>query len=216
LRSGSSRSRPGGSRASGGAPGDPGSEATELVPGFAPENDLERALIADPELIEGLAWGRPRAGHPEGSVGAHVADLLATIDRWGETGQRRSELRFLALVHDSLKFRVQNWLPKIGPNHHAMRARRFAERYTDDERLLATIEHHDRPYALWRKLRRTGRVDEDRLRRMIDSIPDPALFARFVKLDGSTEGKNPEPIAWLEEELRRRGKLAPPGRRGPK
>ena len=62
----------------------------ELVPGFEPENELERTLIADPELQEGLAWGRPRRGHPEGSVGAHVADLLQTVDRWGETGSAAS------------------------------------------------------------------------------------------------------------------------------
>jgi hypothetical protein len=140
-------------------------------------------------------------------VGAHVADLLETIERWGETGDRRAELRLLALIHDSMKYRVRDWLPKVGPNHHAMRARRFAERYTDDERLLATIEHHDRPYALWRKLQRTGRTDEEALDRMTDGIPDADLFARFVELDGSTEGKNPEPIAWLEQELRRRGAL---------
>jgi hypothetical protein len=173
-----------------------------------PESELERALIADPELREGLEWGKPRSGHPEGSVGAHVAELLQTIDRWGETGERRAELRFLALIHDSMKYRVREWLPKVGANHHAMRARRFAERYTDDERLLATIEHHDRPYALWRKLRRTGRTDEERLRRMIEDIPDADLFARFVELDGSTEGKNPEPIAWLEQQLRSGGARA--------
>jgi hypothetical protein len=180
------------------------SPAHELVPGFVPENDLERALLADPELQEGLAWGKPRSGHPEGSVGAHAAELLETIDRWGESGERRAELRFLALVHDSLKYRVHDWLPKIGENHHAMRARRFAERYTTDERLLATIEHHDRPYALWRKLRRTGRVDERRLDTMLESIPDRDLFVRFVELDGSSEGKRSEPVEWLKEELRRR------------
>jgi hypothetical protein len=175
-----------------------------LVPGFEPESELERALIADPELREGLAWGKPRSGHPEGSVAAHVADLLATVDRWGESGERRAELRFLALVHDSMKYRVRAWLPKFGENHHAMRARRFAERYTPDERLLATIEQHDRPYALWRKLRRTGRLDERGLERMLERIPDRDLFVRFVELDGSTAGKNSEPIGWLERELERR------------
>jgi hypothetical protein len=169
-----------------------------------PENDLERGLIADPELREGLAWGKPRSGHPEGTVGAHVADLLEIVDRWGEAGERRAELRFLALVHDSMKYRVRDWLPKLGENHHAMRARRFAERYTADERLLATIEHHDRPYALWRKLRRTGRVDERRLVTMLESIPDRDLFVRFVELDGSSEGKRSEPLEWLKKELRRR------------
>jgi hypothetical protein len=180
------------------------SREEELVPGFAPENELERTLISDPELREGLAWGKPRSGHPEGSVGAHVADLLETIDRWGETGERRAELRFLAIVHDAMKYRVREWLPKVGENHHAIRARRFAERYSTDERLLATIEQHDRPYALWRKLQRTGRLDELGLERMLRRIPDRDLFVRFVELDGSTEGKKPEPVAWLERELSKR------------
>ena len=180
------------------------SRVEELVPGFAPENELERRLIADPELRAGLTWGKPRSGHPEGSVGAHVSDLLETVDRWGETGRRRAELRFLALVHDSMKYRVREWLPKVGENHHAMRARRFAERYTSDERLLATIEQHDRPYSLWRKMRRTGRVDERGMERMLERIPDRDLFVRFLELDGSTEGKNPQPVGWLKEELGRR------------
>ena len=179
--------------------------AASLVPGFEPETELERRLIADPDLRAGLAWGRPRRGHPEGSVGAHVADLLATIERWGETGARRAELRILALVHDAMKYRVRDWLPKTGANHHAMRARRFAERYLDDERLLAAIEQHDRPYSLWRKLQRTGRPDKKGFESMLEQVPDLDLFVRFVELDGSTEGKNPEPIEWLHQELARRG-----------
>jgi hypothetical protein len=170
-----------------------------------PETDLERAVTADPVLQEGLAWGKPRRGHPEGTVGAHVADLLETIDRWGETGKRREELRFLSLVHDALKYRVKNLLPRTGENHHAMRARRFAERYTDDERLLATIEQHDRPYNIWRKTRAKGRQDDHALNAMIDRIPDLDLFVRFVELDGSTEGKSHEPVRWLKAELARRG-----------
>ena len=175
------------------------------VPGFTAETDLERAVTADPELQEGLAWGKPRRGHPEGTVGAHVADLLETIERWGETGQRREELRFLALVHDALKYEVKNWLPRSGENHHAMRARRFAERYTDDERLLATIEHHDRPYNIWRKGKRKGRADDHALNEMFDRIPDPDLFLRFVELDGSTDGKNDEPVRWLKAKLAEAG-----------
>jgi hypothetical protein len=191
--------------AAGAADGPP--PVAEVVPGFTPENELERAVSGDPVLLEGLRWGQPRSGHPEGSVGAHVRDLLATIDDWREPEPRRSELRFLALVHDSLKYQVKDWLPRTGPNHHAVRARRFAERYTDDERLLATIELHDRPYAIWRRMRRTGRRQDEALDRMLERVPDPALFLRFVELDGSTEGKNREPIEWLRDELRRR-KLA--------
>jgi hypothetical protein len=140
-------------------------------------------------------------------VGAHVADLLRKIDSWDEPPERRAELRFLALVHDSLKFQVDDRLPKSGENDHAKRARRLAERYTDDERLLGTIEEHDRPYRMWRRLRRTGRLDEEAFEEMLERVKDPSLFLRFVELDGSTEGKDPEPVAWFSDELRRRGFL---------
>ena len=179
-------------------------EIEELVEGFTPETDLEREVVGDPELVAGLAWGQPRPGHPEGAVGAHVSDLLATIDRDGRTGQVREELRFLALVHDSFKYRVHEWRPKTGSNHHAARARHFAERFTQDERLLATLELHDRPYNLWRKMKRKGSLDEGAFEEMLARIPDPELFLRFIELDGSTEGKDPEPIEWFRDELRRR------------
>ena len=183
--------------------------AESLVPGFVPETELERALARDPVMLEGWAWGAPRRGHPEGSVGNHVADLLAMLERWGETGERRAELRFISLVHDSLKLAVSPWLLRVGENHHAMRARRFAERYTTDERLLVTIELHDRPYYLWRTkwiFKRSERRGLDVLCRRVD---DPELFVRFVELDGSTEGKNSEPIEWCRRQFERRGLLEP-------
>ncbi|MBA3508760.1 MAG: hypothetical protein H0T19_01540, partial [Thermoleophilaceae bacterium] len=77
-------------------------------------------------------------------------------------------------------------------------------RYLDDERLLASLELHDRPYGIWRKLQRTGRVDSDRFEEMLERIPDLALFLCFVELDGSTEGKRPEPLQWFKSELSRR------------
>jgi len=179
--------------------------AAELVPGFRPENELERQLSADPALLEGLAWGKPRAGHPEGTVGEHVAELLRTLDSWGEPEPRRSELRFMALVHDSLKYKVQNWRPRSGDNHHAARARRFAEGYTGDERLLAAIQLHDRPFQIWKRYRRTGKDQSQPLDEMLEQIPDPELFLRFVELDVSTGGKDPEPVRWFRAELARRG-----------
>jgi hypothetical protein len=180
-------------------------DAADLVPGFSPETDLERAVSEDPELLAGLAWGEPREGHPEGSVGSHVSDLLEALDSAGEDSETRSLLRFLALVHDSFKYRVHEWLPKAGANHHAARARRFAEGFTSDERLLGILEHHDRPYALWRKMQRQGRLDESRFEEMMRDVPDAGLFLRFIELDGGTEGKKPEPISWFRDELRRRG-----------
>jgi hypothetical protein len=182
-------------------------DAGELIPGFEPETDLEQRVVSEPELREGLAWGEPRTGHPEGAVGTHVSHLLERIEADGDSGERRELLRFMALVHDGFKCQVRERLPRVGENHHGMRARRFAEQFTDDERVLAAIELHDRPYALWRKMRRRGKLDERAFRRMMRRIVDPELFLRFVELDGSTEGKRQEPIDWFRGELEQRGYL---------
>ena len=163
----------------------------QLIPGFQPETARERELAADPTLLRGLAWGRPRPGHPEGSVGLHVGDILAAIDE--PPGPRRTELRFLALVHDGLKHRVRPDAGYVPDNDHAVLARRFAARYTTDPRLLDTLELHDEPYRIWRA-RTDGRAV---LAATLARIPDLELFLRFVELDGSTEGKDPRPLAWL-------------------
>ncbi len=49
---------------------------------------------------------------------------------------------------------------------------------------------------------------------MLDRIPDLDLFLRFVELDGSSEGKNHEPIRWLKAELGRRGVFEADGTTG--
>jgi hypothetical protein len=176
------------------------------VPGFRPESELEQRLAETPEMHEGLAWGKPRPGHPEGTIGAHVSQLLRRLDDWGAEGEERARLRFIALVHDTCKRWVDQDRPKTGENHHAMRARRLAERFTDDEAVLAVIEQHDRPYQIWRRERRTGEPQDAAAERMLARVPDHALFLRFVELDTSTEAKDPGPIAWLRERIERAGR----------
>jgi hypothetical protein len=166
-------------------------QSMPLVPGFQPETERELALAADPELRAGLAWGRPRPGHPEGPVGHHVADILAGIS---EVGPQREDLRFLALVHDAFKHRVDPEAGYSRDNDHAVLARRFAERFTTDERLLTTLELHDEPYWIWRTRPDDGGAA---LGALLARLPDGELFMRFVELDASTEGKDPGLLRWL-------------------
>jgi hypothetical protein len=181
--------------------------ASDAVPMFRfpdiePETDLERRLLADDELRAGLTWGTPRFGHPEGRVQAHVASMLATIDRHDPL---RADLRVLALIHDSFKRNVRSADPWSKDNDHAALARRFAERYTADERVLATLELHDEPYWIWRSSSERDQV----LQRLLSVIPDVALFARFVELDAATEGKDQTFLWWFRRELAKHGELPP-------
>lgn len=160
-----------------------------LVPGFRPSSALESCLLRDPELRAGLAWGHPRTGHPEGSVGRHAASMLRRIP---PTHPRRRELRLLALLHDAFKNRTDPACPYAPDNDHAVLARRFAERYVSDPAILATLELHDKPYWLWR----TGAEDEE-LARLLARVPDPSLFMAFVELDASAPGKDPAFLRWF-------------------
>ena len=48
-------------------------EKEEISSFLKPETELEHKLISDKEFIEGVLWGEPREGHPEGQVIFHVA-----------------------------------------------------------------------------------------------------------------------------------------------
>jgi hypothetical protein len=169
-----------------------------VIPGFRPESALERQLLADVQLREGLSWGAPRPGHPEGSVGHHASRMLTSIS---PSEPRRSDLRILTLIHDSFKHRVRADEPWSPANDHAAMARRFAERHVRDERLLTALELHDAPYWIWRH-----GASEDAVAALIAQLPDPDLFTRFVELDASSPGKDPAFLAWFHDVI---GRLAP-------
>jgi hypothetical protein len=167
---------------------------------IAPETELERELLDNPRLRAGLDWGHPRSGHPEGRVAGHVATMLAAIPNDDEL---RPDLRFIALIHDSFKAEVRPDEPWSPDNDHAVLARRFAERYTADERLLTTLELHDEPYWIWH----TAATADPSLQPLLERVTDSELFARFIELDAATEGKDLTFLWWFRRELAQVGQL---------
>jgi hypothetical protein len=172
----------------------------DLVPGFEPESDLERAVVDEPELLRGLAWGRPRFGHPEARVGLHVSAILGRI---GDYPELRGDLRFIALVHDSFKYAVRPAEPWSRDNDHATLARRFAERFTQDERVLCAIELHDELFWIWHN-------GGDEIEPVLQRVPDIELYFRFVELDATTEGKDPSLLWWIRHTIAQSGRWMPP------
>lgn len=134
-------------------------------------------------------------------MGNHIAEVLRNVDRLGASAQERADLRLIALVHDTLKFRVDDSRPRTGENHHAVRARRFAERYIEDTGLLEVVELHDEAYNTWRAGARGGDWPkaEARARRLIERLgPRLDLYLRFYRADNATGSKDPEPREWFE------------------
>ena len=180
---------------------------------FTLETPLERAIAADPIWQRGIAWGWPRPGHGEGKVVYHIADVLANVERYALSPDDRRDLRLITLTHDSLKFRVDPELPRVGENHHAARARRFAEAYISDVRVLTIIELHDEGIHLWNRWRHTRDAQQvqARLDTLLNHLGDNwLLFVEFFRCDNDTPSKNPEPVLWFEERLSRRGLVVPP------
>ena len=143
----------------------------------------------------------------------HITDVLANVERYALSSADRRDLRLIALTHVSRKFLVDPERSRSGENHHATRARRFAQRYISDQRVLRIIELHDEGIHLWNRWRRThdGRMIAAQLETLLEQLGATwLLFVEFFRCDNDTPSKNPEPVLWFEEMLRERGYAVPP------
>src|SRR5919197_3137901 len=104
---------------------------------FDLETELERRIAAEPEWLEGIEWGDPRSGHPEGAVKYHIADVLENVDVEAASPDDRRRLRLAALVHDAFKYQAPERSAPVGSEeHHGSLAARFLERFVEDEELV--------------------------------------------------------------------------------
>lgn len=168
---------------------------------IVPETELETRIVGDPEWREGATWGEPRPSHPEGEVSFHIEEVLRNVDDEAVDATDRERLRLVALTHDTFKHRVDRDQPLTGENHHAMIARRFAERFVDDPALLDVIELHDEAFNSWVKGERGGKWDaaEARAMRLLDRLGDSRdFYIRFYRADNRTGSKDQAPLEWFE------------------
>lgn len=168
-----------------------------------PESALEERIINDLEWQEGAGWGEPRRGHPEGAVIFHIAEVLQNINKLnGISELERAQLRIIALIHDSLKNEVDVRHPRINENQHGMLARRFAEKYSQDDAVLRVIQLHDAAYDAWRKRNEVG---GERVLRLVDNLivdlgPENLnLYLLFYQCDNETGTKSREHLPWFRE-----------------
>jgi len=169
--------------------------------GAAPETDFAQLLIeiqSDPRYLQNLDWGKPRSGHPEGTLRAHLVELDANLRRLSPqlVPDEIARLRVLIHTHDTFKPQAAAGVAITHPASHASLARAFLAEFCTDVDLLEMIQYHDEPYALWQRGRR-GPHDEERLARLVSRIRDWDLFVAFLIIDGCTKGKSREPLTWF-------------------
>lgn len=177
------------------------SRPTHELP-FELASDLERRIASDPEWREGIEFGRPRPGHPEGQIKFHIAAVLDNVVRWYGDSPLEEKMRLIALIHDSFKHRVDPDVPRTGENHHAMRARRFAESYLTDGSVLDIIELHDEAHNAWKSAGRDGDWEEAQSRAQVLLArlgENLELYVAFYRCDNQVEGKSPEGFDWFQQ-----------------
>lgn len=165
--------------------------------------DILEKIRSDARYLKNIEYGEPRAGHPEGKVKHHIAELEENFEKLvsrGISDDQYCKLKFLIHLHDTFKADAIPNTPILNPNSHASLARKFAAEFIDDEDLLNMIQFHDVNYALWLQFDRTGSYDVPRLEHLLETIRDWDLFVMFLIIDGSTKGKERSKLIWFIRE----------------
>ncbi|MFH1592751.1 MAG: HD domain-containing protein [Candidatus Woesearchaeota archaeon] len=164
--------------------------------GIVPECDLEERIVSSREFKEGMSFGGPREGHPEGRVGVHVTGVLNRIDKENWPNYRK-RLRLVALLHDMGK--IQTRYSENGHlvgEPHALISERIARQFIDDENVLGAIRLHDRYYSFYRTLQDKFRFNPEKFKEAFQNI-DLGLLIRFVYCD--LFERDQTPARWFEE-----------------
>ncbi len=156
------------------------------------------ALQADPRYLSNLDWGKPRSGHPEGTIRAHLKELESNLRQLASRLSRWEidRLRLLIHSHDTFKPDATPGVPISDPRSHASLAREFLAEFFPDPDLLAMVQSHDEPFALWNRTRGGRSHDSARVERLLAEIGNHDLFSAFLLVDGCTRGKTGEPLRW--------------------
>lgn len=112
------------------------------------------------------------------------------------------KLKLLIHAHDSFKGESQVGVSITDPKSHASLARAFLATYCDDADLLAMVQYHDEPFALYRQFETKGKYNSGRFQAMLDAIHDWNLFLAFNIIAGCTPGKSRDPLHWLFNQVR--------------
>lgn len=163
---------------------------------------LVDTIKTDERYRANLDWGKPRRGHPEGTVRAHIAELEQNLNRLvSESDEDYWKLMLLIHVHDTFKKDSVKGVAITHPKSHASLARYFLSDFCRDSDLLNMVQYHDEPYALYRQEAFKGRFNQTRLGELRNRIKDWSLFLKFLLIDGYTDGKSTEPLLWSLEHL---------------
>jgi hypothetical protein len=175
------------------------------------------------QWLRAAAWGEPRAGHPEGTVGRHVEEqVLPFIERHYRDLPDYWSLVALAYLHDIGKPAVDFRDGRVHGDSHSVLSARIAEELAMPDRIVRVILKNDRAYSHWRKLLDKGRwtaarwTADRRAAFVAEFSPDAVdlvLLVRFHRADNgyrrsAVREESVDPVFWFENRLVGEGLLA--------
>jgi len=164
-------------------------------------------IVTDPRYLTNIEYGKPRRGHAEGTVKAHIADLEANLAKLVARGlvdadsERYWKLRVLIHVHDSFKMEAKRDSMILDPQSHASLARAYLLDLTPDWDMLQITQFHDIGFAVFKKHESTGRFEEERILKALGCIRDKDLFLLFAIIDACTPSKGRKMIQWFVKKI---------------
>lgn len=174
-----------------------------------PETSIEAEFITRPEVIEGLMWGLPRYGHPEGKVAYHIKEVFNNINNLrNEDADTRTMLRIIALIHDTFKYQEDRNVPRDWTKHHGVLARKYLENQNLSFELCEITEMHDEAFYAWRAavVEKNQELSDSRLKRLENRIPNHLNeYFLFFLCDTLTGDKLRTPVKWLFEKAKTNG-----------
>jgi putative nucleotidyltransferase with HDIG domain len=193
--------------------------------GFAMSDaELVERIRRSPQWQRAAAWGEPRPGHPEGTVGRHVAEqVLPFIERHYRDLPDYWSLVAIAYLHDIGKPAVDFRDGRLHGESHSVLSARIAAELGVPDRIVRVIERNDRSYSHWRKLLdkdghwNAARWTADRrasfVREFHPDAVDLELLVRFHRADNgyrraAVREEAEDPVLWFEQRLVAEGLLA--------
>ncbi len=169
--------------------------------------DANYNIQMDPVFLENIKWGKPRSGHDEGTIHAHIDELCRNLEEVNGddiSDEDKNKLLFLILVHDTFKKDATPGSSIEDPKSHASLAVEYAKKYTDDKDILTIIQYHDLNFSLAQSAQKNnGSYSVGRLLGLLGklSLDGIRLLLIFTYIDGWTPGKDHSKLDWFKTEV---------------
>lgn len=158
------------------------------------------AIRATERYRNNALWGEARSGHAEGTIAAHINELMgnlmniqsilrSTNPKEALSAEEVAKLTLLVHVHDICKGEAKQGVGIFDPKSHATLAKEFLREFLQDDDLLEMVQRHDEPFALARGIESKKHLSVERFNNLVRSIQDWDLFCLFQIVDNTTPSK---------------------------